>query len=160
VLRAATHVQQSFTYTNGQSSTLGVGISPTGSFGTFTVGGTKSTSSSFTQTFPSFGRGFIGYRTKFRVAKYGKVCQRHNGYVQFKVASNGYAGGDNIVHPSEPGGTNRCEPEMSGSQVQTANEEAVTWSAGFSISQVDLTRRPRPGTTRQRSSRSRSGPTG
>jgi hypothetical protein len=136
VVRAATHVRQSFTYTNGQSSTLGVGLSPTGSFGSFTVGGTKSTSSSFTQSFPSFGRGFIGYRTRFRVAKYGKLCQRHNGYVQIKVASNGYAGGDSIVHPSEPGGTNRCEPEMNGSQVQTANEEAVTWSAGFSISQV------------------------
>jgi hypothetical protein len=51
------HVTDSFTYTAGQSSSLGVGISPSGKKGTFTASGTVSTSSTANQSFPTEGPG-------------------------------------------------------------------------------------------------------
>jgi hypothetical protein len=137
------HVTDSFTYTAGQSSSLGVGISPSGKKGTFTADGTESTSSTKNQGFPTQGPGNTLYLTFFKVAVYHDVCgttgkvTQHGAagasHQRYIVRSNGWAGGDKIEHPRSAPTANHCVPEAAGGSFQTSNERAVTWSAGFSI---------------------------
>jgi len=71
----ATHVKIGFKYTSGQNSSLGIGISGSGDFGTFKATGTNSVSASSTQTFPSFtSPGKYWFRTAFKIAHYRKDC--------------------------------------------------------------------------------------
>ena len=140
VLSNATHVQQSFVYSNGQSSTLGVGISPTGKVGSFTGSGAETTSTTATQDFPSSGSpGYIWYRTLFKVGLYHAACGTPGRIAdassssKYLVRSDGWAGGTNIEHPKTAPTAEFCSPELAGAVFITANERAVTWSAGFTI---------------------------
>lgn len=137
------HVTDSFTYSRGQSSSLGVGISPSGKKGTFTASGTVSTSSTANQGFPTEGPGNTLFLTFFKAGVYHDVCgttgkvkpdgasgESHQRYV---VRSTEWASGDKIDHPVSAPSANQCVPELAGGSFQTSNERAVTWSAGFSI---------------------------
>lgn len=137
------HVTDSFTYTRGQSSSLGVGISPSGKKGTFTASGTVSTSSTANQGFPTEGPGNTLFLTFFKAGVYHDVCgttgkvkpdgasgEPHQRYV---VRSTEWVSGDKIEHPRSAPRANQCTPQEAGSSFQTTNERAVTWSAGFSI---------------------------
>lgn len=137
------HVTDSFTYSRGQSSSLGVGFSPTGKQGTFTADGTVSTSSTASQGFPAEGPGNTLFMTYFKAGVYhdgcgtpgkGKPDRPGAGSQQrWRVLSNGWAGGDKIEHPRITPAADHCVPEVAGSTFQTSNERAVTWSGGFSI---------------------------
>ncbi|HTR91408.1 MAG TPA: hypothetical protein VMI73_06680 [Trebonia sp.] len=61
---------------------------------------------------------------------HGAAAASHQRYF---VRSNGWAGGDKIVHPSKAPTANQCVPQQAGSSFKTKNERAVNWSAGFSI---------------------------
>lgn len=130
-------IRQNFAYSAGQNSSLGIGLSQSGRAGTFTLDGTREQSADQTQGFPGRGKGNDWYRTKFRVAKYGTDCTGV-GFVSYLVRSNGYAGGDSILHPRKPPTARRCEQELRGSTVSTHREKAVTWSAGFTIPTVNF----------------------
>jgi hypothetical protein len=137
------HVTDSFTYSRGQSSSLGVGISPTGKKGTFTASGSVSTSSTANQGFPTEGPGNTLFLTFFKAGVYHDVCgttgkgtpdgasgEPHQRYV---VRSTEWASGVRIEHPRGAPRANQCVPEVPGGSFQTTNERAVTWSAGFSV---------------------------
>lgn len=137
------HVTDSFTYSRGQSSSLGVGISPSGKKGTFTAGGTVSTSSTANQGFPTEGPGNTLFLTFFKTGVFHDVCgttgkvrpDGANGKTEqrYVVRSTGWASGVKIEHPSKAPTATHCVPEVAGGSFQTTNERAVTWSAGFSI---------------------------
>jgi hypothetical protein len=142
----ATHVVQSFTYSTGQSSTLGVGLSYTGKAGSFSADGTVSTSSSENMYFPSFSDSTL-YRTLFTVGLYYTVCG-HGGRgknagsdlrpgANYMVQSNGWFGaGETFEHPKTLPKATYCGPQPAGSGMSTNHERAVTWSTGFSIAVV------------------------
>jgi hypothetical protein len=141
ILDPATHVKVGFTYSAGQESSLGIGVSASGGFGTFKADGTNSVSSSSTQGFPSYGVGKEWFRTYFKIAHYRKDCswgmpiQHHYRYM---VKSNAWKGGANILHPSTaPRAPNyNCIPEPNGSKWSTHEETAVNWSRGLTVTAV------------------------
>lgn len=140
ILPNATKVQVSFAYTAGQSSTLGVGISGSDKVGSFTGDGTVSTSSTGVAGFPTLGPGNVLYRTLFRVGLYLDECSggRHvaEGGTRWLVRSNGWFGGENLLHPAKAPNATQCAPYLSGGYFKTQNERAVTWSAGFTVTVV------------------------
>ena len=144
----ATHVTQSFTYTTGQSSTLGVGLSYSGKAGSFSASGTVSTSSTYNMYFPSFSASTL-YRTLFDVGLYYDVCGQPGRIVaggsdvyhgsRYQVRSNGwYGAGESFEHPKALPKATYCGLQPPGSAVSTSSERAVTWSAGFGIGVVNF----------------------
>jgi hypothetical protein len=98
IWRESPGVTGTFAYTRSQSSTLGVGLSATAAYGTFSADGTMSSSSSSTVGFPNASAGtFRAYQTQWRTALYGKVCQHHNGIVNYHARANSWLGGQNIL---------------------------------------------------------------
>ena len=94
------HVADSFTYSRGQSSSLGVGISPSGKKGTFTASGTVSTSSTANQSFPTEGPGNTLFLTFFKAGVYHDVCGTTG-----KVMPDGpVAGATNATWSAQPSG--------------------------------------------------------
>jgi hypothetical protein len=70
-----TGVKMSFTYGNGQRSSLGVAVSSSGSFGTWTASGVHDQSSTSSESFPTFtGATSNYYRTEFVYEKYLVEC--------------------------------------------------------------------------------------
>jgi hypothetical protein len=155
VARNATHVTQGFTYGQGQTSTLGVGISQSDKIGSFHASGTNSESASATQGFPTFGPSNVWDNTRFRIARYYDLCGRGGKTVggpsapdcnckscthcqRWLVHSNGWAAGSRIVHPKSAPRTpsSFCEPEASGSSFGRDLSTAVTWQFGLDVAAV------------------------
>lgn len=80
ILHNATHVRQKFTYSKSQSTTLGIGDSPTAKLGSFSISGSESESTTGSESFPSFGPGNALYRTRWRMAKYKDYCTPGGGH--------------------------------------------------------------------------------
>jgi hypothetical protein len=55
---------------------------------------------------------------------------------RWQVRSDGWFGGENLLHPAKAPSATQCAPYLRGGYFQTQNERAVTWSAGFTISAV------------------------
>jgi hypothetical protein len=126
-----THATQQFTYTKGQSSTIGVGLSASGSSGSFAADGTYSWSVSFGEAWPTFGaRKSVWYRTQFHFGKYR--CSTGGSYMQHV---NGYAGGASIEKPtSVPSTPSRfCVGQIAGSSTHSNNSTAVTWTRSAGV---------------------------
>jgi hypothetical protein len=126
-----THASQQFTYTRGQSSTIGVGVSASGSNGSFSADGTYSWSASFGEAWPTFGaRKSVWYRTEFHFGKYR--CSTSGTYMQHV---NGYAGGAHVEKPaSVPSTPSRfCVGQIAGSTSHSNNTAAVTWTRSAGI---------------------------
>jgi hypothetical protein len=126
-----THATQKFSYGRGQSSTIGVGESSSGTSGSFTDDGTYSWSSSLKETWPKFGaRKSVWYRTQFHFGEY--QCSTDGIYMQH---ANGFAGGARIRKPtSTPHTPSRfCVAQMGGSKATSNNSAAVTWTRSLAI---------------------------
>lgn len=139
VLPGATRVSQDFIYTQGQSTTLGIGVSPSGKAGTFTASGSDSVTKTAVQGFPTWRRPTnVWDRTLFSVGFYTNVCGRGgkhpatgNTKITHMVRATGWFGGSQILHPRTAPPARNCAQEPAGSHFSTSNETAVTWSAGF-----------------------------
>jgi hypothetical protein len=146
ILHNATHVKQKFVYGKGQSSSLGLGISPSGKVGTFTAGGTESESTNTKQGFPTFGPSNVLYRTLFRMARYYVFCARggriapQRKITKWMVRSNGWFGGDAEQHPKHAPHTPSwaCAPEQKGGDWHTDREKAKAWSFGLNVAAVNF----------------------
>jgi hypothetical protein len=131
----ATHVYQTFTYTKGQSSTLGVGISPTDKFGSFSASGTVTDTKGAGQSFPGFGPSNVLYRTLFTVGKFWDVCTQG---VKYMVHPDYWSGGTSEEHPQKAPSTipYDCDPEQAKDIFTTSNETAKDWLFGLNITAV------------------------
>jgi hypothetical protein len=129
-------ISQKFAYNSGQNSSLGVGLSPSGTAGSFHADGKLTESSGQTQNFRKHYKGYDWYQTKFRVAKYGWYCGGSGFSAPYQVRSDGYYGAAKDVAPRSRPKYQECGQEPGGQVVTTHRERAVEWSAGFDIAQV------------------------
>lgn len=133
-------VTQSFSYTRGQESSLGVGVSYSGKAGSFYADGTWSQSSSATQAFPSYHKSNDWYRTEFKIGKFLRWCPALHIAKNVSVRVIGWAGGDNVRHPRQPPRVpqKNCVPEIKNSKWYSNNTAAVAWSKGLTIPAVSF----------------------
>jgi hypothetical protein len=72
---STTKVSHTFVYARGASSTLGVGVSASGDFGSFEQGGTVSKANTPTTSFPTYGDHHgVYYKTQFVYGEYHISC--------------------------------------------------------------------------------------
>lgn len=132
-----------FVYLSGSSSTVGVGYSTSGNYGTWSLSGTTTKSSTFTENFPLQGT----YRSKrfitnFGWRKYRNWCTQPS-YVYYQTKPYAFQGGQSITNGSPPSAVN-CVSYVPGGSTIKDTGTAVTWSAGVEISYyigIDLTSR-------------------
>lgn len=122
-----------FTYTTGSSSTLGVGVSNSGMFGSFNASGTSTKSSTTTIGFPTVtsnqGRYFD---TQFRYSRFGvSYCWPPGCTVfQHSARATAFIGGTRTRSVTAPSAT-YCTSYQAGSSFTKESSTAVTWSNGF-----------------------------
>jgi hypothetical protein len=127
-------VTMTYTYTMGQNSSIGVGISPAGTPGTFTAGGTYAVSTSETIGFPPVhGPASVFYETYvepglFKTAWSNPIC----GTTTWQTQVIEIAGGTNEPSTSPPHAT-WCTPYQSGASLDLNNSMASTFSTGLTI---------------------------
>lgn len=132
-----TGVTQHFTYSNGQSSSLGVGQSSSGKSGSFSESGTDSESSNTTEDYPTFSNKIaIEYKTQFVYGEYGYSCG--SGFISYMAKPTSYAGG---AEYSKTGSrvAEWCVWQNAGTTFTKSTTSAYTFSAGLSISAIGLT---------------------
>jgi hypothetical protein len=133
------YVREYFQYSQGQSSTLGVGISSTGSNGTWSLDGTQSssTTSSGTQDYVwIFGQQNDRWQTEFRWGKFSQECTNQIGqtYYNYYLLPRYWGGGG--PYTTKVGGvpsTPYCVPELSSETYTKNNSTATTFGIGFSL---------------------------
>jgi hypothetical protein len=130
-----TYATQQFSYTSGQFSSIGVGVSGTGKKGSFSASGTYAWSNAVASTkrgtWPKYGaRRSVFYRTEFHLGEY--VCSTSGTFMQH---ANGYFGGAHIEKPpSVPHTPNKwCASYVGGYTYYSTNTAAVTWTKSLGI---------------------------
>jgi hypothetical protein len=155
VLRRARGTTQTFKYSAGQASTLGVGLSVNTPDGGFSGDGTDTVSTFAEQDFPTFGVAKVKYRTEFQMAEYTRTCgpiaktgrmpaaarkKFCNPVIEdctyYEVQSVAWAGGGTWRFPKSAPPSGQCVVERHGEAFHTRYEKAVTWSAGLNVPQV------------------------
>ncbi|MCX4853818.1 hypothetical protein [Streptomyces canus] len=137
---ATTGVKHTFSYSKGADSSLGVGVSATGAYGSFTGSGTVSKSSSITMDYPEYGnhKG-VYYKTEFSYGKYLMTCGmggRGSTISQhYEVRARGYYGGANTSTAYIPT-AKHCAFQINGSKFTRTTSHAITWSDGASLANV------------------------
>ena len=123
-----TGVKMNFTYGNGQRSSLGVGVSSSGSFGTWSASGTHDQSSTSSESFPTFtGATSNYYRTEFVYEEYLVECDG------FQTQAKSFAGGATTAGTGPPSAA-FCVIQAAGSTFHKSTSSAHTFSTGVSIS--------------------------
>lgn len=128
------HVTSDFTYTAGASSSMSVGVSLTGAWGSYHQSGTHSRSSSSTIDFP-VSSGNRRDWTNFRWGKYRVTCYFEGSHYEywFEARTTSFAGGsygDSVAGPD----ANYCVHMEKGSRFSNTWSDAVTWSGGIDTS--------------------------
>jgi len=130
------HTRESFSYSQGQSSNLGVGQSSSGKKGTFTTAGTASSSASSGEDFlPHGGHSSVRYQTKFIHSEFGLTCG--SGIITYQTKPTDFAGGAKSVKTVAPRAT-FCVFQQHGSTFRKNTTSAFTFSAGFEIPVIGL----------------------
>jgi hypothetical protein len=131
------HAKATFVYTNGQTSTLGVGVSASGSFGSFSQGGSSTSAQATTLQFPqkTYNSKFI-YQSTFQFKKfhgYDPVfCVFDYGYeVRTTAFSGSVLGYDACCAPSTP---YPSAVNIVPTHIIKHTSNAVNWSNGVKIS--------------------------
>ncbi len=128
-----TATTQTFIYGRGQSSSLGVSTSNTGSYGTFTASGTASYDTSSTTQFPSStGAVSTHYLTDFSHSEYGQLCQHINGYQHYQTRVTEWDGGATTGGTGAPT-AHFCSYYLRGTVFTKTDSSAFVFSGGFTI---------------------------
>jgi hypothetical protein len=129
-------VTQHFTYNYGEQSSLGVGLSGSGTGGSFSQSGTVTVSSTATEDFPpSTGAIDTRYETQFVNTEYGYTCGA--GYMTWETRATSFAGGAQGVSTGYPT-ANYCVYQEKGSTFTEDTSAAYTFGAGFYLSAIAL----------------------
>lgn len=130
-----TGATQQFTYSRGQSSSIGIGLSTSGHAGSFTPGGTMAWSASHGKDWPVFGANrSVWYRTTFNFGEYS--CSIPTGArTSYVDIVNGFGGGFEVKTPTSIPNTPAkfCITMRAGSLFQSGNSPAVTWTGSLGI---------------------------
>lgn len=140
VLVGAIHITASgkemrFNYNSDAASTLGVGVSSSGSYGTFSSGGTVSRTRSLSTTYPWYKSATNQLLDTYY--SYGKYCVNvaTNGptFHQYEVRPIKHEGGTNARSTTAPT-ANYCVPyNVAGSGGSKTSSNATTWSNGAKL---------------------------
>ncbi|MEV0186651.1 hypothetical protein AB0I54_46850 [Streptomyces sp. NPDC050625] len=131
---ATTGVSHTLSYSKSASSTLGVGISGTGTYGTFEASGTNSKSSTVTNDYPSYGNHHgVYYKTEFSDGKYHVICAngKYNNEDYCEVRAKGYYGGEKVTTARIPKATH-CAQYLKGGKFTRTTSKAIMWTDGAS----------------------------
>jgi hypothetical protein len=132
------YVVQSFTYGKNQSSSLEIGISDSGSAGTFSADGTTSVSTTSKQNFPNqrgVSRNY--WRSQFEKGLYDQECGDGQWFYYAKIYV--WNGGDYFVHPKGTPSTTHCVQELGGGSWNEYKTNATSFKKGFDFSDLDFT---------------------
>ncbi|MGW2518067.1 DNRLRE domain-containing protein [Streptomyces sp. NPDC001617] len=133
---ATTGVKHTLSYTKGSSSSLGVGTSATGAYGSFEASGSVSKESSVTNDYPDYGnhKG-VYYKSEYDYGKYKMACVSggHGSVItyHYEVRARYYYGGEKIVSAKTPKATT-CAPYPDGAKFTRTSSKAITWTDGAS----------------------------
>lgn len=131
-----------FIYTDGATSSLGVGYSASGKHGTFSASGTQSISSTAEIGFAKVKstKGKL-WRTKFRYGKYHEVCTNAHGHVvidRYLVKAKNFAGGTYVSTSKRPA-ANYCTKYRAGTTFVKSTTAASTMSNAVTVLGLSLT---------------------
>ncbi len=131
-------VTHRFTYTAGADSTLGIGISASGSYGSWSSGGTSSNSSTTSLSYPSQS-GAIGryYDSNWDYRKYRLDCYVRGYFTgsSYETRAVTFGGGSRLRSVAAPA-ARYCVAEAAGVTFKKTSTAATTWSNGVDISAV------------------------
>jgi len=130
----ATGVTMGFTYSKGQSSTIGIGLSVNGgAAGTYSASGSNTESTNTTVIMPSYGAGnYVHWLTQWRIAKYHMDCP--GGVVKYHVRSNGWKGSDATTFFADAPSALHCTTWLAGTTFTTSNASAENWTGDVAVS--------------------------
>jgi hypothetical protein len=129
-------VTSTYHYSSGSDSSIGMGISVSGKYGTWSDKGERDRSSSATQSYPKVtGQGGWLWQTYFGAKKWHVVCDY--GFSQYQMRGGPWEGGapqNTVSSLSLPTGTaSKCVPEPAGGGMTKKNTKAIKWTNGFSM---------------------------
>jgi hypothetical protein len=131
-----TGVYHDFGYSQGANSTLGVAVSPSGQYGSFSVNGHSSMSSSGALDFAAQGDfKHMRYKTAFNYARYFLDCRGTTGITFYRVMARVWAGGTSH-EPTQPPAASYCIRHAAGTSFTKTTSTAVEWGAGLQIKPV------------------------
>ncbi|MEW1830389.1 DNRLRE domain-containing protein [Streptomyces sp. NPDC088196] len=137
---ATSGVKHTFSYSKGADSSLGVGVSASGTYGSFTSSGSVSKSSSITMEYPTYGnnRG-VYYKTEYSYGKYLVACQSPGRGTpvthHYEVRARGYYGGAKATTAYIPT-AKHCAYQQNGTKFTRTTSHAITWTDGASVADV------------------------
>lgn len=129
-------------YINGASSTLGVGVSSTGAYGSFSASGTSGQSSTWTENYPTQGQNKLTVmRTNWGYKKYKEACT-HCGtggcasWTTYRVRAYQYQGGQNMYTAASAPTANYCVSYVKGGSTTKDSGTAITFTNGVKLGSV------------------------
>ena len=135
-----TGVTSDFVYSYGADSSLGIGVSTSGAYGSYSNGGTISASSTASVNFPTQGSYTAKrMRTQFSYAKFLIQCRYSSGYVyseEYQLRPVSYAGGAQVVNNSYYPQANYCTYYAAGSAFTKNRTNAIQWTDGADTSGI------------------------
>jgi hypothetical protein len=130
------HATGQFVYTNGSSSSLGVGVSASGSYGTFSASGTASASSTVTLSWPSKPASSLYiYETTFQYKKFDVWLLWDFGCIHwdYETRPTAFQGAVTGYNACCAPGVSYSSSIASGATVTKDTAQAVTWSDAVKI---------------------------
>ncbi|WP_460792913.1 hypothetical protein [Nocardioides maradonensis] len=121
-----------FTYSQGAESTVGVGFSLSGDYGSFKLSGTASTSSTFAEGFPAKTSGYYGRRSWFNVRVYKVFCYSTRVSQTHYETRSVWAGGASTYAFKSTPTARYCTFQERGSSPTSGTSASETWSGGLS----------------------------
>lgn len=125
---------QRFTFKKGSEAHLGVGVSTSGSLGSFSASGSATVTTSAAQGFPT-SYGPRAFRTKFEYAKFKTVCMTSSGTVtatRYASRPVSFAGGDVSAPIGGAPSATYCVPMKAGNHFTVDESTAYSVSGGVS----------------------------
>lgn len=127
-----TGISHDFTYTAGASSSLGIGYSANGSYGSFSQSGTMAKSSTSTWGYPVQGDNIARrYHTYWRYGKYELSCGWYTD-PWYEARTSSFAGGTALSSVGFPG-YKYCVNFVGGSDFTKDTNSAYNFTTGISI---------------------------
>jgi len=127
---------------SGQTSELGVGVSATGAYGSFSVGGTSAQSSGISINYPTLSATFQQYlKTQWLYGKFKDVyttCVKGfcTSTTSYGARPYKFIGGSLLNTASSVPSATHCAYYISGSGATVSTGSAITWTNGVSIGSV------------------------
>ena len=134
------HANAQFTYGQSAESTLGIGVSATGAYGSFSLNGTRTKQSATKLDFPLVTPGTSKiWQTDFSYGKYPVRCNLISGSIVTEIVNQREArvrdweGGTRSYNPTTPSAT-YCKDYLKGAKLTRSTGSATTLNNGVNIS--------------------------